>query len=514
MRARTAVSRMTGALVVLVLAATGARQVTTHEARQRPTQRPPALTEDTLHLVVGDTLTLALGSADTSHVAMLLGDTVHLGVREDNAVAVAASFVSSATAVVTVSGEGQIRASSAGDALITATAISPPIRSVAIPVHVMERRQAVNEMIATVCPNEDDRSFTATAPVTADLPIIHEYHDCQRLIAHGKYGPTVGIFADNNAVISKSWRSFAGGKVAAIIVNFADSKYSGPYDPLGINPGVSCLVLKADSPGQWYAAIVGPRMKPTVAPFGHVYGTCDDQMTWANVPPAAMAKLAVREEGGVDVGNRPIAPPTARWDWDPEHKVNYIGVKCGEASWCEIGPPGFHSSAPITLKNGSAPLFRGYYDQQYLADPVTKQVSTVFGTILPGPDADTSRMKHKHQHWYHVAQLRFEERALVESSSYSSYRKKYGAETPAGARSAVAVSDYFLAPKFSLWKYSGYFGRFNNHLLNLEAIKYRLHVNSQPVPTVRWRWDVADEMTWSYCDPEGCCENVQTLVSM
>jgi hypothetical protein len=469
---------------------------------------------DTLHLLVGDTFALAISPpADSAQPAR---------------------YSSTDSSIVTVSPTGVVRALARGTGTVTSTSLTSHSFSV-VPVVVMTRREGVNAMVNEVCPNEDESAIRNSQPIASDLPIIHEYHDCQRLIVGGSYGPVVGIFAHHNVQNANTWESFRNGLLAAVIVNFVTKGQAIPYSPLGIEPGTSCLVIRASGPEQWEAALV-PQRNPVMVGAERRYGSCDDRLSWASVPRSRRVPLTVRLQRAMDMNSDPVAPPTARWDWDPTHHINYIGVKCDARTWCEIGPPDFVPSV-AQVNPDQRPLFKGYYDEQFLADTgVVKRPSEVFGTLMPGDDMkDTHTMKHWWPRWYDAANLWLREvpggasratsaplRPLPQLSaipgattaggpplpSFDFYLRKFKGIVPgriAGARYALGTLQMkpikFWVPN------SSYHVEINGAREPTWEIVYFSHPSSSlKVATVRWRWTERDENTWSYCDPAGCCE--------
>jgi hypothetical protein len=58
-------------------------------------------------------------------------------------------------------------------------------------------------------------------------------------------------------------------------------------------------------------------------------------------------------------------PPMARWDFDPETGMMYLGTTCG-AAWCTIAPENARLSPPLTT--GPPHLrIKGWYDEQFVA---------------------------------------------------------------------------------------------------------------------------------------------------
>jgi hypothetical protein len=435
-----------------------------------------------MHLVVGDRVGLN---------TLLHGDSTY------------AAYLSADTSVAAVNGGAQLVAVRPGSTTVTGLAGLPDT----VRVVVTTNRFAVNEIINDVCPNEDERSLRASTPVSSAVQRIHEYHDCQRLIESGHYTALSGIFAHKNVDTLQRWEDFRGGRLAAVIVSFVTKGRAMPYASLGLAPGVSCLLLRATARDEWEARIIN-QPEPLIAPDrSRHYGDCADSLTWRDAPSSPAHPLVVRVQHGVDMMRRPIAPPVARWDWDARHGLNYIGVKCDSATWCEIGPPDFVPSAPQYLANTQSQIFKGYYDEQFLADSGGQTVSTVFGRIMPGPHLrDVHLMHHNVPQWYHTSSIAFFERASTPSHTFDKYKKWYFATPPAaGASPMIATTDLHLFPRAGNFL-TGYRGQLNLHTLADTEVVFHFHPSNIRVATVRWRWLYRDESTWSYCDPTGCCE--------
>ena len=114
-------------------------------------------------------------------------------------------------------------------------------------------------------------------------------------------------------------------------------------------PGLESLIV-----GARRSAIAGDHaveaaiVYPAPTPGGGSYAGCADTMSWSDVPDSVKGRLEVRRQEGTDLKGRHRAPPVARWDWDHRHRINYIGVACDAETWCEVGPPGFLPSEPLT----------------------------------------------------------------------------------------------------------------------------------------------------------------------
>src|SRR5207253_8924149 len=129
----------------------------------------------------------------------------------------------------------------------------------------------------------------------------------------------------------------------------------------------NCLWLQTD--GSWHAAIIAP-------------DTDSSADLYCQTKPTKMDDFyAIQEQKDTPPYQR--IPAVARWDWDKGNGYNYIGVRCGDKTWCEIGQNGsFRVSDPFP--STGTPLIKGYYDRQFLS--YKGFVSDVLATIVPGAE--------------------------------------------------------------------------------------------------------------------------------
>lgn len=464
---------------------------------------------------------------------LVLGDTVRLRFRGGTSPRLAvhggpggatANFVSNLPAVATVTNDGLVTAVSLGNANISAVAPTTPGASAMVPVQIVSRRQATNMMANEVCPNTDESFIEASLPVGEEVTRIHEYHDCQRLIEDSQYGPLVGIFAHLNVAHHTDWVAWKDGRLAAIIVNFAGNKTPVAYASLGIEPGTNCLVLKADSQEDWQALVVSQSTVFSVAGGGRNYGQCDESLTWASAKALAHKELSVKRQHGVDMKGNANSPPVARWDWDSVSRRNYIGIRCDAQTWCDVGPKDFVPSTPMTVRfryvrflpvpYHTEPILKGYYDQQFLANAAGDAPSSVFGTIRPGSDARSrDDIDVENSRWYEVARLEFADTLRPTSPDYAHYVRGYKDPTTATPASEKTSTRYRLRPVPNGGVGNEYDGDFDQKPLKKGGIQYHFHTDilHDGPPVVRWRWQTKDEGTWTFCPPDGCCENKAVL---
>lgn len=467
-----------------------------------------------VRLVVGERFDAAIRGTSSVHVVRR-----STGERfEGNA-----RFTSSDPGVLSVRGTTLI-ALSEGTATVTPVpAGMEGVSVVALPVRVVSAQQEVNEMVIEVCPNRDSSNFVMQAPLDTGVLAIHEFHDCQRLIADGRYGPVVGVFAHGNLQDVESWQNFTAERLVAIVVNFAGTTGAAEYPSLGIGPGINCLFLRATSKAAWTARMVRQSQAFVAADGTRHYGRCDQFLG----PAQRGTPLEVKLQEGVDMSGAPKAPPVARWDWDPRHARNYIGVKCGTATWCEIGPRGFVTSPPRIFpqqfqvpwwrwflpRPRRAQIIKGYYDEQFLADSLTKRPTTVFGTVMPGLDARTAGNQAPPLNArLHVAQITLRETGPQSSADYQRYSRAFvGTAAPPFPQVQSPLHLRYVNVNQTDRKYDG---SFNGRALRAGDVAYRQHHShaaNMQMPTARWRWVERDELVWTYCKPDGCCEVTATL---
>lgn len=334
-----------------------------------------------------------------------------------------------------------------------------------------------------------DAVHDLTIPVSlaGEQARIPAYNDCQRLVLGDGdyYGPLVGIFASRwlDAITRPQFEQ-PGGMPVAQLYNFSDF----PYPVLDIQPGYSCLYLRLNTSGQWEAHL------------GHMTTTdaCPQLTQWPVGGPQLRVLQAAPAPGTQ-------YPAVARWDWDPNHRRNYMAVRCLD-SWCEIGAPPLYTS-PI---HGGHPTQGGKpsYDQQDLAVPnnAGQILPRVRGTIVPEPGLDTLDITDftcdspcaDTAGWLRVATVH-----LI-TSGIDHYRTKMGFTQ--GANQMFVRRKTGTARE--VWQ---------TRIISADgAISYRRTLyggHSIAVPaTARWRWLHDDETTWIRCAP-GCCESSDKTIA-
>src|SRR5207245_10928283 len=104
------------------------------------------------------------------------------------------------------------------------------------------------------------------------------------------------------------------------------------YAPLAIQHYFNCLYFYRDG-SQWRANIV---------PIGKDETDCRKPLINPARAGTELKVLPVSPQS-----NDAAYPPVARWDWDPAHHEQYIGIKCGVA-WCEVGSQQFAPAPALT----------------------------------------------------------------------------------------------------------------------------------------------------------------------
>jgi hypothetical protein len=460
--------------------------------------------------------TISISPSDNFAIVQGRSDTVSATVLGEPASPV--RFRSSQPAVVAVDSiTGIIRGESLGIATITATTrsgettVASGVNVTVLPPSMamtpFEHRRMMNDMVADVCPNQEESLFMDSLP-NVDLRVIHEFHDCQRLIDDSAYQSVVGIYAHRNLTTFPLPDHYVSGKLAAIIVNF-ENKGPITYTPLGLAPGISCLVLKWNPPpvGTWEAAVVHDS-SPTLPPGG-----CTDSVTWSHVPVPQATPLQVmlqQNAAGPDTITR--APPVARWDWDSINGVNYIGVRCGEFGWCEIGGANFTPRPALVMANGKN-MFKGYYDEQFLADK-NGALSDVFGTVSP-PDSAVEIKRNSA--WHKAATIELTSNPNSAAYKFYSDRLKLKPANTAPGKVRGTGSMTMMSPPLPVTTNPtqndrNWYVRVNGLPVTTaipgQKMKHTGHPSESTTrfKTVRWRWNANDETVWSFCEEAGCCE--------
>jgi len=376
-------------------------------------------------------------------------------------------------------------------------------------------------------------SVVDTIPIAPTTGAIPEFHDCQRFLVGGKFGPLVAIWAaESVAHYFPRLKPGESDKVAYAMAEILDLG-NGPnstsglpedYAPLGITRGFNCLYLwRSAAPDSFEARIVFQPKR-------------DDLKTCAGTRAvdgrlAALPGLSVR---ATVFGPGDSLPPVARWDWDSNGGVQYISIWCGTA-WCEVGPKGgFTPSRSVAMDpelNGAfdaglegAPGYmaaparwsalkavKGWYDQQELeiwnntAGHVVP--STVVGTIVPHPVLGAigkaglaGGLPNFDKHWMPAAYIYvtapFKGKKLQLGKGLSRLYLCRGTSAECPGAGGVSTSSG------TLW-----FGKLVSPGLvtRVREVTFDNHGGMTiPAAAARWRWLESDGTTWVRCGT-GCC---------
>ena len=325
----------------------------------------------------------------------------------------------------------------------------------------------------------------STPPVSLAGPIQHipEFHDCQRLTIHGgrAFGPLVGVWARNRleAVREEMYRKATGVPVAELY-DFTTS----PYRPLGIAPGYNCLYLKMGA--RWEARMVSQKGADT----------CPEEIdarAWAVGHPLRVE----RHTDAADLGQIPAA---ARWDYDEQSGLHYIGVRCGDA-WCEIGNRNAPFKTSTWYANRPTEHIKGWYDEQWLAVP------DAGGRLVPGPrtrlypTADLERMPEARFECRSPCRLRDAwvpvAHAAFVNTGHPSYISKLNLRPGVVSEISMRFERTATGNRWAARIISGGDTAYKK-VLRVD------HTGSFVPGTARWQWRENDERAWVRC-PAGCC---------
>jgi hypothetical protein len=361
---------------------------------------------------------------------------------------------------------------------------------------------------------------------------VPEYNDCQRFVVDRKYGSLIAIFAayqldsvaamlDTIGAAQDTSVTMVGKRAlpVAIIWNQGPDK----YEPLGIEVGFSCLRLFH----------MGKDLKAKLEYLGMNQGACKPPPD-GTVPP------------GNDLEIRPVKfglfgakefPPVARWDWDPSHGHQYIGILCGEKSWCEVGRPGFVRSlpdlnAPMRFdKEARVRRIKGWYDEQQM-DVIpsggTLQPSTVHAAVIPDPDLGDQNLGSYHNRWVRTGYIALDAPipdyltklniSQVTPGSQLNQMNAIGMCFGTHARCGVDHARLHLnsACTQAMWNDAAterWWARIQaakdlgtDRYKYFCVIRYTHPTLPMGVPgTARWRWLDDDPSVWEAC-ADGCCE--------
>lgn len=349
------------------------------------------------------------------------------------------------------------------------------------------------------------------------MAVIPEYNDCQALVVDNEYGPRVAIFAYDRlspAMLTAPDSSDPVGPTTVAVALIVNLETVTPYGPLGIQPGFNCLYI-------WQDQVQPPRRTGRVVPVKDK-DECDIAVDPLTKPGTV---LDVQRKRTVNLTTADY-PGVARWGWDPDSSVHYIGIKCGDA-WCSAGPAGFIGDKNIVPELGwtfadprptpiqIARVFaaNGWYDRQHLAIKDANGDLQVGGEAIVFPHPRLGMTKNVAEfdsleaglpgHWVPAAYVWFPDTSTP-------YKEKWNFEKgwnrislcsgdpgycniPAGEKPNCTTNDWWVRVEAARTKEIVY-----------RCVLYTNH-NMEVPGTVRWRWDPEDEKLWIRC-PQGCCQ--------
>lgn len=357
---------------------------------------------------------------------------------------------------------------------------------------------------------------------------IPEFHDCQKLIGDSagvrKYLTRVAVFSADDlqqkaARIEQIRDSVVRSKVEARVAQGDDSIFvvgeiyapDGDYPPLGIKQHFNCLFLyPANKPPSYLEA--------NIVPVG------SNEVQCKSIPHTSAGTIL--EVHRTDFGDVKHVPDVARWDWDPTHNTQYIGVGCHKA-WCDIGPVGFVSSnphaAPPVPPNSAQMAVKGWYDEQTLGFPSGSgiTVGTVTGTFVPMPDlGDQDGTPGKSFEKFKAVAT-----VAIDGGSSVYFNKLNLAPSPItamtdtvylcrGTWEKCALADSAFKPTCGVGTDPSWWAKIvspkpgggtPSMSTAYFCITRRDHKGIKIPGVVRWRWAIKDETMWISC-MVGCCE--------
>jgi len=372
------------------------------------------------------------------------------------------------------------------------------------------------------CPHDWDFKRGQMALVGQKIN-VPEFHDCQRFIEYvrdtARYQALYAIFASAEL---DHLDTAATDSVSAAAEIFAEGKYPA----LGIISTYSCLYLfrKDSSPGSTWRAIIAKVAGPQF--------DCRTQVNPDTMPDRKELDLIRTQVPGFGYQDY---PPVARWDWDGEHRKQYIAIRCGDAM-CQVGEPDFTPSGGFADPGGPSKklrrtrLIKGWYDQQFLAtlSPGGKTTpSRIRGTIIPDSglgDYDTVATFRRGR-WVRVAQVLLEAPASLtaaDAAVIQQYKNSmnFDATTVAGGKfNTISLchgrKKDCIPPSFvsgagpcdgdGMWWAQIESTHPNDYVFKCVARRAHDNLDFHVPGTARWRWLASDETTWKRCD-NGCCE--------
>lgn len=305
---------------------------------------------------------------------------------------------------------------------------------------------------------------------------ITGFHDCQPLptsidtmeVANSSYGPVAKLWAvqDLATYDEQAFETAPEPGLPVAVITMEDP--GGGYRTLGIVEEEQCVYLRG----------IGKEWTATVAPCAAPGEIPDTQ--------GAPLKVVADQQAGIAPSDY---PPVARWGWDHEGNLPYMGVRCG-AAWCDIGPADFEPSRDLC--EGRA---KGYCDEQILA--VERN-----GTLVPSHEMRAILRPVPGVDQWSVGEFReWVEAATVEipGAGDSAYVRKFGYRP--------GINRVYLRrlnrEGTEIWGAMIQNDRAREPVYR-EVVLDRHDDDVQPPGAARWAWTDSDESSWLPC-PTGCC---------
>jgi hypothetical protein len=326
-----------------------------------------------------------------------------------------------------------------------------------------------------------------------------------------------------------------GTKTQSTLAAAAVYSYGPGYPHLGIGPNFSCMYLYFDDDGDLTAKMVPVRQ---LSAYVHACLEAVDPLT------ADGTTLTVHR---TQLGSPGDIPAVARWDYDPQNRRYYIGIKCNDA-WCEISGNAdgetFTSSPAygglVATTNENRPLrFKGWYDEQFVAvrDLQGTMRPGAFGTVIPDPALGTRDSAAFVGEWVPVAYIALQPIG-GDTGAVASYKTKLNLDAVPVQMQLTSLNQIFLCfgtrgecqdvnetivptskcpAQATMWRtYHRWWVKIVS--AQLKDVRYTCVIRrghddfKEDIPgTARWRWILNDDTVWRECT-QGCCE-VETCVS-
>jgi hypothetical protein len=366
------------------------------------------------------------------------------------------------------------------------------------------------------CPQAHSFDTSSVEPLlTSGTAGIPEYNDCQRFIVKGGFDSLYAIYATHPKAVS------LGPKVAVLVA--AIRSFGGTYQPLGIKPGLNCVYLSGD---RRLARVVDSA----------TFFPCCPIVALSSLPAPFLESRPTVAKGFLRDADY---PQVARWDWDAQHRIQYLGLKC-DVAWCEIGPRGFIQSpawtpvATLPYRTRRNLMIKGWYDEQMLAGAAAAAtlppVSGIRGTIFPHEALADYTDASFQKTWRVIAYIAVPRTSdkYVQAMNLRSTptanpltpldpRKLNTIEFCVGTGAECGVNPIPACPPISSsdatnWGWSkitpagGGPPKYKcvTRWSNAGMTDFTGALLSLPAST-RWRWVASDETSWSQC-MAGCCE--------